>query len=93
MEEDDAEGGLDGAYQLGECHGGPLNGQTAMARFPKGFLLVDKPANRVWIYDWNGTAFVSRDEAEGRVADYDKRFEAADSPEWDVRAYAGGEVL
>jgi hypothetical protein len=34
-----------------KCIGGPLNGQEAMSRFPKGFLLVDKPTNRVWIYD------------------------------------------
>lgn len=89
MGEPTPEGAQDGAYQVGECHGGPLNGHDAMARYPKGFLLVDKAGNKVWIYEWNGTAFVCR-EPEGETLDYDKRLEAADSLEWDVRAYAGG---
>lgn len=81
----------DGAYQLGECHGGPWNGQTAMSRFPKGFLLVGKQAGQAWIYDWNGDAFVCR-ESEGRPLDYDQRLEAADGQEWDVIAFAGGDA-
>lgn len=90
MEEDEgATVAEDGSRHLGECHGGPLNGKDAVSRYPKGFLLVDKPANRVWIYDWNGLAFVCRD-AEGSVTEYERRLKAADSPDWDVVSFVGG---
>lgn len=35
----------------GVCVGGPLDGQDASSRFPKGILLCDRPARKVWIYD------------------------------------------
>lgn len=76
---------------VGECHGGPLNGMKGSSRFPKGFLLVDKQANLAWIYDWNGTAFLCR-EAEGRTVDYERRWETAESVDWDVQAFAGGDA-
>lgn len=81
----------DGSYQLGECHGGPWNGQDAMSRAPKGFLLVDKAAERCWIYDWNGSAYMCR-ETEGRGVEFERRIHAADSLDWDVIAFAGGDA-
>lgn len=92
MEEtQDGAGVVDGSSQIGECHGGPWNGKSAMSRFAKGFLLVDKAANRCWVYDWNGSAYLCRDE-EPRVCDYDKRFEAAESTDWDVISFVGGDA-
>jgi len=36
----------------GVCVGGPLNGQDASSRFPKGFLLCDRPGKKAWLYDY-----------------------------------------
>lgn len=75
----------------GTARGGPLDGTDQESRFPKGFLLVDKPNNRVWIYDYTDGEFVVREE-EGveLVSDPDashNRFRAADERSYDVRAY------
>ena len=45
----------------GRCHGGPLDGQVRISRYPSGFLLGDKPTGRAWIYDWRDDAFHVRD--------------------------------
>lgn len=74
-------------YQ-GRCVGGPLDGQPARSRYPKGFLLVDRPAGQCWIYEWTGTRFEVRDErpmpvhTEGPV----NRYRAAEEPNYDVLA-------
>jgi hypothetical protein len=44
----------------GPCQGGPYNGQTMTSRFPKGFLLVDRPGNRAWLYDFAAGVFFCR---------------------------------
>jgi hypothetical protein len=76
----------------GTCHGGPLDGQRAASRFPKGFLLVDKPAGHCWIYEWNAekqTFHVRSDEPmpvhEDGAFGYD-RYRAAAEPNYDVLA-------
>jgi hypothetical protein len=74
----------------GLCRGGPLDGQSAVSRFPKGFLLVDKPAGECWIYEWDeeNNEFIVRDEdpmlamTEGPV----NRYRAAEEPNYDVLA-------
>ena len=81
----------DGDRQLASCQGGPWDGRSFASRCPKGFLLVDKAADRVWIYDWDGDAYVCR-ETEGRVADYERRIAAADDPDWDVVAFTEGDA-
>lgn len=85
---------------VGLCVGGPLNGQQLASRYPKGVLLVDKPANACWIYEWNEAraVFVVRDEqpmpvhTEGPVS----RYRAAEEPNYDVLAApwvtSGGEA-
>lgn len=45
----------------GRCHGGPLDGQVRISRYPSGFLLGDKPTGRAWFYDWRDDAFYVRD--------------------------------
>lgn len=71
----------------GLCVGGPLDGQQAESRCPKGFVLVDKPNKKVWVYDFHrnrdGGAFYVREED---VFDADKATRAANEPNYDVRA-------
>lgn len=81
----------------GECHGGPLNGQTIVSRFPKGFLLVDKPANHCWIYEWDESisSFQVRQEEpmECQTSGEKNRYRAADEFNYDVIAapWVGGD--
>lgn len=75
----------------GFARGGPLDGTEQQSRFPKGFLLVDRPNNRCWLYDFAEGEFVCRDE-EGveLVSDPSashNRFRAAEERSYDVRAY------
>jgi hypothetical protein len=74
----------------GPCVGGPLDAQDGVSRFPLGFLLVDRPANQCWIYDWTDGQFVVREAAGTELVsdpDGDKnRYRAADEAEYDVIA-------
>jgi len=72
----------------GICLGGPLNGQTMEVRFPKGFLLIDKPADKVWIYDRIEDGFVVRDEIPSKVLTEGpkNRYRAAEESNYDVLA-------
>lgn len=76
----------------GTCSGGPVDGMQGQSRCPRGFLLVDRPAARVWIYDYTPGplgellgVFVAR-EPEGRPEDVDGRWRAALEPDFDVVA-------
>jgi len=69
----------------GVCRGGPLDGQPGQSRFPKGFLLVDRPADRCWIYEWTGSEFQVRDPQPMPV-DTAKRWRAAEEATYDVVA-------
>ncbi|MFI7608908.1 hypothetical protein ACIBTV_27860 [Micromonospora sp. NPDC049366] len=81
----------DGPLQ-GACVGGPMDGQQAVSRFPRGFLLVDKPAGECWLYDWRDGGFHVRDAAPMPVQDGpadgpgDSRYRAAAEPFFDVLA-------
>jgi hypothetical protein len=74
----------------GPATGGPADGRTLTSRYQRGLLLVDRPAARVWIYDYApglfgaqlGT-FTAR-EPDGRVEDVPGRFRAALEPDFDV---------
>lgn len=78
----------------GDCRGGPMDGQLGMSRFANGFLLVDRPGNRMWIYDAKHESippnpreyceFQVRDE-EGYELDMDRAWTTGDGLEWDVR--------
>lgn len=72
----------------GVCVGGPLDGRDGQSRFPRGFVLIDKPGQRAWIYDRQGDGecapFYVR-EADGRSLDDTLRWAAAESSDWDVR--------
>lgn len=79
----------------GQCVGGPLNGQTIQSRFPKGFLLVNRPAAEIAIYEWKGDHFEVRTNGVGgwrmnEVTDTNERknrYRAALEPNYDVLAY------
>lgn len=70
-------------YQ-GLAVGGPYDGQKVISRNPKGFVLVDKPNSRAWVYDFQGDRFVAR---EGDTFDPYKGWRAAESDGWDVLAF------
>lgn len=75
----------------GPCHGGPMNHEDGVSRFPRGFLLVDRVHNRVWIYDWMDDGFYVRLE-NGSVLINDpeapkNRWRAAEEAEFDIRAW------
>lgn len=74
----------------GICFGGPLHGQTWISRFPKGFLLIDRPADKVWFYEWNqtGLRFDVRSEEPEKISTEGlmNRFRAAEESNYDVIA-------
>jgi hypothetical protein len=43
---------MDETLYAGIAVGGPLDGKEVEGRFPGGILLVDKPSNRAWVYDY-----------------------------------------
>lgn len=73
----------------GTCVGGPMAGMQGMSRFPKGFVLIDAPGERVWVYDRDPqtSTYVAREEDE---LDEDKAAKAAAEFTYDVRAYDPG---
>jgi hypothetical protein len=60
-----------------------------------GLVLVDRPNNRVWVYDRvdtpDGTQLDVRED-EGRALDDEKRFAAGEDPTWMVRVVDDAEV-
>lgn len=73
----------------GTCVGGPYHGTTMTSRYPKGFLLVDRPSNTAWIYDYGNApaaVFTCRDTA-GATLDEAGRWRAAEEATYDVIAY------
>ncbi len=77
------------AIHAGFCIGGPLDGQEASSRFPRGFLLVDKPAGVCWLYDWRDDGYFAArsDDAQPCHTDGpDNRYRAADEGDFDVIA-------
>lgn len=78
------------ASNIGTCWGGPMNGQQALSRKPKGFILVNRELGRVWIYDWEAAEFICRyPEGAPEVADPNapkNRYRAAAEGEYDVLA-------
>lgn len=70
--------------------GGPLDGQMLIRRPEHGFkgvLLVDKPANKCWIYEWSmqDMRFHVRSE-EGAEVNLVGRYRAAFEDSYDVVA-------
>lgn len=75
-----------------QCEGGPLNGQPLLRREShgsKGVLLVDRPANQCWLYDWDAAASLFRvrgDAMPVHTEGPDNRYRAAEQSEFDVVA-------
>jgi hypothetical protein len=75
----------------GVCQGGPLDGRTGQSRFPRGFILVDKPAGQVWIYDLQPAPQVPPLVFQARAGypvplDRERHLRAADGQDYDVVA-------
>lgn len=70
-----------------QCSGGPLDGQEFTSRFPKGFLIVNRPAVQVVVYDWNGISFAARPVEPELTWGPKNRYRAALEPNYDVVAY------
>lgn len=80
----------------GICVGGPMDSQQGLSRFPKGFILVDAPNNRIWVYDYKDgpdpnssrladrPRFVAREQDE---LDPERARATANEPRYDVRAF------
>lgn len=69
----------------GPCQGGPMHTLVCVSRYPKGFLLADKPNNKAWIYDWTGNSFKVRDD-EPMELNFEGRIRAATEFDYDVIA-------
>lgn len=79
-----------------QVNGGPWGGEHVdLGDHQRGMVLVDRPQDRVWVYDRvytpNGDQLDVR-ENEGRLSDDDKRFAAGGDPRWLVRVVDNAEV-
>jgi len=76
----------------GICVAGPLAGERWESRYPKGFLLIDKPNGKCWIYEWDGICFKVRDEEPMPILTEGpkNRFRAAEEFNYDVVAAPWG---
>jgi hypothetical protein len=85
-EDDDAE------IITGVCRGGPYDGRTATCRFPRGFLLVHRPRDLVWIYDYSADSGEFTIRGDAMPLDEEKRWKVADEGDYDIIAYDDGPV-
>ena len=48
----------------GLAEGGPFNGQALSTDYPKGIIVIDRPRNVAWVYDWSEDSkkFVARSD-------------------------------
>lgn len=78
----------------GVCRGGPLSGQTVTSRRRAGFVLVDAPRDRGWIYDWveEASGFTIREEKPRRL-NHQYIVEALESGDYDELAFPDGEYV
>jgi hypothetical protein len=70
----------------GVCVGGPYDGYTVSSRCPKGFVLVDRPNNRMWMYDFFAPSFTCRVGGAQPISGLDAY---GDGSDYDVLAYDG----
>jgi hypothetical protein len=70
----------------GPVIGGPWDGRRAQSRYPRGFLLVDKPLRQAWLYDRrdNGAFLVRSEHPE--TLDDGLRWTAAEGDAFDLLA-------
>lgn len=85
-EVDDQEYDGDDDTHTGLCVAGPYAGRTVTCRCSKGFLLVDRPTRRAWLYDLTGDVFTCRADIPMELNDTD-RWRAATDADYDVMAY------
>jgi hypothetical protein len=84
--------GEDHELYVGVCRGGPWHGRHGESRYPQGFLLIDKPRRRVWLYDrMPDGSFRVRSQSPAPLLDDgpDNRRRAAEQPHYDIRVPDG----
>ena len=74
---------------IGQCKGGPMDGQQGESRFPKGFVLIDRPNSAAWVYDYDPetSVFTAREQD---IHDNMRALKAAEESNYDVRALDRG---
>lgn len=74
---------------IGQCIGGPMDGQQGESRFPKGFMLIDRPNSAAWVYDYDpeSAIFTAREQD---IHDNMRTQKAAEGIDYDVRALDRG---
>lgn len=77
---------------IGQCVGGPMDGEEGQSRFPKGFVLIDKPNSRAWVYDFEESTGVFTARSQD-VHDMQRANHAAEGSDYDVRALERREVV
>ena len=72
----------------GICAGGPMDGHTVESRYPKGFLLIDRPVALCWLYEYDDGQFICRDSEPDTLYDEGprNRWRAAEEGNYDVLA-------
>ncbi len=73
------------------CVGGALDRQAATSRYPGGFLLVDKPNERMQTYKQDADTWAS--DGTWQTWDSDASWAAAEGNDFDVIALGAGELL
>jgi hypothetical protein len=72
----------------GTCHDGPWDGLKLSIRYPKGFLLIDRPSVQVWIYDRHedtGDFYARTPDPKALLEDGERnRWRAAEEPNYDL---------
>lgn len=71
-------------WYTGPCIDGPIDGKRMSSRYPKGFLYVDKPNSRAWVYEWKNGAFVVQNAAPDVLNIAHMRWTARERFDWDV---------
>ena len=71
------------------CRGGPMQGKLLLrreGRGGRGVLLVERPADRCWLYDWDDRSRTFACRVDSMPIDEDKLGRAALEDEYDVIA-------
>jgi hypothetical protein len=73
----------------GRCVGGPLDGQDTESRYPNGFVVIDRPNKRAWIYDHDrktGVFRVRSEDGHPELIGSERRYRVATLLRYDIRA-------
>jgi len=77
---------VEAEHYEGMCEGGPMDGIPGQSRFPRGFVVIDQPDSRAWVYDYDPArnVFISRQKD---IHDRIRHLHAAEGSNYDIRAF------